>query len=67
MSDELTGNETTRNSITMSESAPSDAPEPHPFQKFTEFARKIIAVPKAEADKKYRLQKGNENVGGCGL
>ena len=36
----------------MSDPAPSAAPEPHPFQKFTDFARRIIAVPKAEADKK---------------
>jgi hypothetical protein len=36
----------------MSDSTP--APEPHPFEKFRDFARKIIAVPKAEADEQER-------------
>jgi hypothetical protein len=36
----------------MSDSAPSATPEPTPFDKFKEFARRIIAVPKAEADEK---------------
>ena len=35
----------------MSEAAPS---EPTTFDKFKDFARRIIAVPKAEADKKER-------------
>lgn len=36
-------------------------PESHPFQKFTQFARKIIAVPKSEADEKEKeWQKGRE-------
>lgn len=38
----------------MSEPAPSATPEPTPFEKFRDFARKIIAVPKAEADEKDR-------------
>jgi len=36
----------------MSEAVPSEKPEPHPFVKFTQFARRIVNVPKAEADKK---------------
>ena len=36
----------------MSEPAPSAAPEPTPFEKFRDFAKRIIAVPKAEADEK---------------
>lgn len=36
----------------MSDPAPSAAPEPHPFTKFTDFARRIVNVPKDEADKK---------------
>lgn len=36
----------------MSESNPSAAPEPTPFEKFRDFARRIVAVPKAEADAK---------------
>jgi hypothetical protein len=35
----------------MSEAAPSN---PTPFDKFKDFARRIIAVPKAEADAKER-------------
>ena len=27
-------------------------PEPTPFEKFTDFARRIVNVPKAEADRK---------------
>ena len=39
----------------MSEStAPANQPEPHPFEKFRDFAAKIIAVPKAEAAAKER-------------
>jgi hypothetical protein len=34
----------------MSEPAPSATPEPHPFQKFTEFAKRIVNVPKTRAD-----------------
>ncbi len=47
----------------MSEPAPSAAPEPTPFEKFTDFARRIIAVPKAEADeqeKKWREAKSEK-------
>jgi hypothetical protein len=35
----------------MSDPLPS-RPDPTPFAKFTEFARRLIAVPKAEADEK---------------
>ena len=29
-------------------------PEPSPFERFTEFARNILAVPKSEIDKRRR-------------
>ena len=38
----------------MSEAAPSEKPEPNPFEKFKGFAARIIAVPKAEADEQER-------------
>lgn len=41
-------------------SAPEPARPPTPFQRLTEFARRIIAVPKAEVDeqaKKYRRRR----------
>ena len=38
----------------MSDATASEKPEPHPFEKFRDFAAKIIAVPKAEADEKER-------------
>ena len=39
----------------MSEStAPANPPETHPFEKFRDFAAKIIAVPKSEADEQER-------------
>ncbi len=47
----------------MSESAPS-TPEPHPFEKFTEFARRIVAVPKAEADEQDRKMRSERDATG---
>ena len=38
----------------MSDPAPSATPEPTPFDKFVDFTRRIIAVPKEEADEKER-------------
>lgn len=38
----------------MSDATTSEKPEPHPFEKFRDFAAKIIAVPKAEADEQER-------------
>ena len=38
----------------MSDATASEKPEPHPFEKFRDFAAKIIAVPKAEADEQER-------------
>ena len=38
----------------MNDPAPSATPAPTPFEKFKDFARRIIAVPKEEADKKER-------------
>ena len=38
----------------MSEAAPSEKPEPNQFEKFKDFAARIIAVPKAEADEQER-------------
>ena len=39
-----------------------ETPAPTPFEKFRDFARRIVAVPKAEADKKegeWREQRKN--------
>jgi hypothetical protein len=38
----------------MSDPAPSEKPAPASFEQFRDFARRIIAVPKAEADAKER-------------
>ena len=38
----------------MSEAAPSEKPEPNQFEKFKDFAARIIAVPKVEADEQER-------------
>ena len=38
----------------MNETPLSDKPEPHLFEKFRDFAAKIIAVPKTEADEEER-------------
>ena len=38
----------------MSDPAPSATPEPTPFEKFRDFAKRIISVPKSEADDKER-------------
>lgn len=38
----------------MSDAAPSEKPEPNPFEKFKAFAARIIAVPKEEADEQER-------------
>ncbi len=45
----------------MEHDAKPDKPDLSPFERFREFARRIIAVPKAEIDKqeaKYQRQKG---------
>lgn len=47
----------------MSESIPQEKPEPSPFEKFTEFAKRIIHVPKEEADeadRKWREDKAEK-------
>ena len=46
----------------MSDPAPSATPEPTPFEKFKDFARRIIAVPKAEADEKEREWRNQRNA-----
>ena len=36
----------------MSEPAPSEKPEPSPFEKLRDFTRQVLSVPKAEIDRR---------------
>ena len=38
----------------MKEQAAKPPPEPSPFERFTEFTRRILAVPKSEIDRRHR-------------
>ncbi len=48
----------------MEQDAKPDKPELSPFERFREFARRIIAVPKAEIEKqeaKYQRERAKKN------